>query len=81
VTPLTIVGPTSLRYWLDEYAHVEHLDYKFFDCHLMRANPAHALQSYFAQTCGLTEVFAVDAIHCHDSYAFILKHHDSWKIV
>jgi ribonuclease Z len=81
VTPLVIVGPTSLRYWLDEYMHVEAIDFKFVDCHLMRATPNHELQNYFLQTCGLTEVFAVDAIHCHDSYAFFLKHHDGWKIV
>ncbi|GFP79691.1 zinc phosphodiesterase elac protein 2 [Phtheirospermum japonicum] len=76
--PLIVIGPTQLKYFLDDYQKLEHLDMQFLDCertkepHLDGQPILESLKKVLVEA-GLETLVSVPVEHCERAYGVVLK--------
>eukprot|EP01125_Pyxidicula_operculata_P016438 TRINITY_DN5659_c0_g1_i1.p1 TRINITY_DN5659_c0_g1~~TRINITY_DN5659_c0_g1_i1.p1 ORF type:complete len:871 (-),score=205.67 TRINITY_DN5659_c0_g1_i1:247-2859(-) len=85
---LMIIGPTYIKYWLEEYNYCEELDYTFIDCYDTIPNKDNSnnevtksINQYALKELGLTRVDSVPVVHCPDAFGMLIAHQEGWKIL
>lgn len=79
--PMTIVGPSPLLLWLEEYKQIEDIQFNFIDIELFtQANQSMEDVKRFIAESPFEEIVSAHVLHCPLAYGISLKHKSKWKI-
>lgn len=79
--PMTIVGPSPLLLWLEEYKQIEDIQFNFVDIELFtKSNQSMDDVKLFIKESPFEEIVSAHVLHCPLAYGISLKHKSNWKI-
>lgn len=80
--PLLLVGPRSLKDWLEEAAPVVGLEARYTFAHCSEVeNPQHWSHMALTGALSLSYIASVPVRHCGDAFGIVIRHQTGWSLV